>query len=307
MKSRITIIFLLIVAFNFQSCNKAKERISELHGLITFTAGDVKVNDKKGVSGSEIVKGDVISTGSKSIVVIQFSQSAVVTLKSDTVLKIDEAVSIALNGNENDRVGLAVDKGTAFNKVVKKGTEYSVSTSTMVAAVRGTVFQVSEDKGTTRVDLAEGVLGVTQLTGAGKGKEVILQAGEYIISTKDGLSDPAAINDMTKDDMNVYNRIGMVDDTSGDLSLQDKVAEDLDFSSGEAKIKPDAKSEDKSGSRTAPEKKDEGIISLIKMKDGSEYTGTFSQKGEIVEIIMADRRIKVKASEIQEITRYKNK
>ena len=403
MKLKITVLLITIPLALLLNCGKSGEMIStQLTGTVTFLSGDVKVNDKPLHAGSQVVMGDVITSGDKAIAVIQFSQISVITIKSNTVLKINDLANAGANGKVNAAESFTIDKGAAFHKVMTKGTDYSVGTPTMVAAVRGTAFMVQVKDGVTRVDLLEGELLVTQ----NNGESLVLTAGQSIISTKDGLSKPGVISKKESEKLSVYNGIRLVPEVdrvvSGNGNSGGELLQGIEVESGEIKSITDTvpgdtsavnrensevnesgqndlsgrpgekgKTDDgsmsvkggtgekdkgsgdkvavntggkdkkkssgnkvlnktgdgtggnntsgavndktasgvneKTGGNTSADKTEEGILSVIRLKNGKEYTGTFTQSGEFVEIVMSGKRIKVKAAEIKEIERYRSR
>ncbi len=399
MKLKITALLMAMPLALLLNCGRSGEMNgnTQLTGTVTFLSGDVKANDKPLHTGSQVVKGDVITSGEKSIAVIQFSQLSVITIKSGTVLKINDLANAGVNGKVNAAESFTIDKGSVFNKVMTKGTEYSAGTPTMVAAVRGTAFMVQVKDGVTRVDLVEGELLVTQNTG----ETLVLTAGQSIISTKDGLSKPGVISKKESEKLSVYNGIRLVPDVDkvvsgtgdsggeylqgievesgeiksikdtvpGDTSAVNRENSEVNESDGNALyVKPGEKDKDsgstvsgnkvknsrknntgdnvavntggkdkkkasgkvvsdktgdgtggkvtdkktsgvndKTGGNTPADKTEEGILSVIRLKNGKEYVGTFSQSGDFVDIVMSGKLIKVKAAEIKEIERYRTR
>lgn len=307
---RVQIIALLVSALAIQllNCNNETSVSKSIHmnGTISFIAGDVRVNDKKTGVGTQVSENDTIKTGDKSMVVIQFSQTSVITVKSDTVLKIDKLLNAGVNGESNATVGVSLVRGEALNKVLVRGTNYSVGTPTMVAAVRGTTFQVRLRDEVSRVDLLEGELKIRQLSGEGKDMEFVLTAGHYIISTKDKITRPAAISKKDRERLIAFNDTRIVPDI-------DKVSPGTEIKNEEnGKVYPGTENKkdenvkgDDLNSGRIKKKTDDGILSVIRLKDGREYLGTFSQNGDSVEIIMTGGRLKVPATEIKDITRYR--
>ena len=131
------IVILTIIIFSF-SC-KPEQRIS--NGIFTFTVGNVILNGKPAKIGDSVIVNDSIQTGNKSFAVIQFGNSALLKLNEGSSLKVT-----SLESGKKDEIKLFLQYGNAFNRIVKKGSEYTIKTPTMVAAVRGTTFSIIQKK-----------------------------------------------------------------------------------------------------------------------------------------------------------------
>ena len=135
--NKIGIIVFTIIVLSF-SC-KPGQQISS--GIFTFTVGDVTLNGKSAGIGDSVVVNDTIQTGNKSFAVIQFGNISLLKLHDSSSVKV-----ISLQLSEKDEIKLFMEYGNTFNKLVKKGSGYTIKTPTMIAAVRGTSFSVIQKK-----------------------------------------------------------------------------------------------------------------------------------------------------------------
>ncbi len=170
------IICLIIPALIFVSSCSKKER--QIHGEVTFTTGTFKINGIDGNVGSKISKDDVLITGSKSEAVVQISETAVITIRQNTVIKFLDLIS---SRNGTHIISTELDKGDTFHNIMKKGTNYTVKAPTAVASVRGTSFDISADSLKTRIKVKTGTVYVRKNSGsAGESEEIILTAGQSL-------------------------------------------------------------------------------------------------------------------------------
>lgn len=177
----ISVFFMMIL-----SCSK---NTGPIQGEVTFITGNLKINTTDAAVGSKVSKDDVLTTGEKSEAVIQISETATITLRSDTEMKFGDLIC---NSDQSRTVAMELDKGNAYHKIIRKGTDYKVKMPTAVASVRGTSFETSTDNSSARIKVDTGTVYVTKLSGktGAEGKlsdgqkngteEIILTAGESL-------------------------------------------------------------------------------------------------------------------------------
>lgn len=118
-----------------------KSQTSRTKGAIAFVKGDVSVQrgeqQLKATVSQEILSGDTIVTGTKSVVTLVFGEnSTVIEIQSDSRFQVRE---------ESDEKSFFQDKGSSWiltNKLLK-GEKMSLHTPTTTAGVRGTKFYTS--------------------------------------------------------------------------------------------------------------------------------------------------------------------
>ncbi|MFH0977377.1 MAG: FecR domain-containing protein [Spirochaetota bacterium] len=165
MKRFIFISLSLLLIVNF-SCSKEEKSSVAMKGIVNFISGNVKLIDPKGSSrnaaiGDEITQGMKIETiGQKSFADIYIGDYIIKVL-GDTVVDIKKLSEDLKDGNKD--VKFTVEKGRLFSRITEKlakNDKYEVSTPTATAAVRGTEFLVSEDKGKANVACLSGLVSV---------------------------------------------------------------------------------------------------------------------------------------------------
>lgn len=108
---------------------------------LNYSIGDVKVKRgaawMNGAPGMNLARGDMVSTGGKSLAIIAFSRGSMVRMRENT--------SLSITGNDrpdNESISLFLTAGSVFSRVAKRmnAEKYEINTATVVAAVRGTEF-----------------------------------------------------------------------------------------------------------------------------------------------------------------------
>lgn len=112
----------------------AKGRIAFLKGEISVQRGEQKF---KAIVSQEILNGDIILTGPKSVATLVFGEnSTVIEIQSDSKFQVKETL---------DEKNFFQDKGSSWiltNKLLK-GEKMNLHTPTTTAGVRGTKFYTS--------------------------------------------------------------------------------------------------------------------------------------------------------------------
>ncbi|PJZ68338.1 iron dicitrate transport regulator FecR [Leptospira perolatii] len=160
--------------------------VNEGHSLkaaVVFVKGDAKlIRDHESPlhKGDLLNEGDQIVTGDKTSVDIGLTDSSVIRLKENTRLVLK-----GLRETEASQVKLSLLSGKLMNLVEKenKNANFVVDTPTVVAAVRGTAFEVSASDQESTVFVSEGSVEVTTLV---REKSVkVITVGNLIVVTAD--------------------------------------------------------------------------------------------------------------------------
>lgn len=182
---RNSIMLILLFPFLLLSCTKDKAPASLINACIIFSSGDVKIirtgAETGAHPGNSIQEGDRISTGDRSLLVIQISDRDIVRVSSNSILEIR---SIA-NGKD---VKLYLERGEVISKVsrLEKNENYMVQTPTVIAGVRGTEFSVSASAKEERVAVLKGNVAVNLIAEEKKLKtsEALAAGGNTVIIKK---------------------------------------------------------------------------------------------------------------------------
>ena len=304
------------------------------HGIVTFKAGTLKVNNQDAFVGSGVKSGDIVVTESNSLAVIQIAQTAVITLRSDTELKFDNLLN---KKDVSQVVSLSLNQGSTFHKVIREGTDYSVKTATIVASVRGTSFEVSTDGAKSKISLLNGKVKASGTSVANK--EVDLNAGQSLEAGSEGIAQPVVMDKTGIDKLKELDTITAVPDVEKLIPPKDNSAEIKNQSTETQKnevitetVKESLLKNDKSEDKipvpgTTELKKDEfrpnanAVKTLMKKQDrtiedikvvfqrideislfsGRVIKGAVIERGEMYSIITTGGIVKVSEKEIQTV------
>lgn len=161
MKVRIILLMCMVGAVSLCMSSCSKQAASPVNtAMVVFAVGDVQVKTGDVWSAVEqnmkIASGTDLRTGQKSQCNILIGENSYVSLKENTVIRIDSLLKDK-NGMENNTVELKMGKTVINPKKLLKGEEFRVKTPTAIAAVRGTKFVVeSTPDAEMRVSVVEG-------------------------------------------------------------------------------------------------------------------------------------------------------
>jgi hypothetical protein len=154
-------------------------------GFVTFLVGKAAVikngaNSAPLALNDAVAAGDVVTTGEKSVVALQFSSDCVVRLEENASMRITDL-------KERDRT-LHLGNGAVLAKLARtQGNAMTVTTRTSVAAVRGTRFSVTSGERGTTVAVTEGSVAVKAashddrgVSTAPAGEEKLADAGRAV-------------------------------------------------------------------------------------------------------------------------------
>lgn len=153
------IVFLLPLFMFTLSCKN-----DNIDTVITVigSVGDVKIisgtSERTPRWGETLHKGDTIITGTRSMTDLQFSNRGLIRISENSRV----VMATLFHSAEKENAQLTLSKGRIFTTLgkFKKGSSFEVTTSTAVAAVRGTSLRVTADGNTTRVDVLKGKVSV---------------------------------------------------------------------------------------------------------------------------------------------------
>lgn len=281
------VIFAVMIGFNGR---KAAVQ-DDLSGAVVFTVGETFVNGAPAVNGAKTRKGDVLSTGNKSALSVQFKGAALVTLGENAQLSVE---SLASGSDGKLLVSLVQQKGNTFNKIKKGAADYSVRSKTTVAAVRGTAFTVSSTDSGMDVKLLNGAVHMTDTIHAENA--VDLAPGNSISTNDTGF---APVRPLSDDETKGLEKLDALVIPENNTAPSIVIPEDA--------LKVLAKQlENTEPKMTLVEIKDKmGPLSSIRTYKGKVYIGAFVQKGSVMEITTPDGIFKIPSSQIENVTPYK--
>jgi len=126
------------------------------NGIISYLEGDVSINNNSAEIGHMVKSTDTIKTGENSYCEVVFGQS--------NVFKLDENTITQINWTQSDikiQAGAISAVFTKLNKFLNDEKDFTISTPTIVAGVRGTVFYLKvEDQKNTYLCICNGKLNI---------------------------------------------------------------------------------------------------------------------------------------------------
>ncbi len=313
-----SIVSLVVFSLFFAGCPARKADPN--FGILTFIMGDVKINNAVVETGVKVQKNDTLSTSENSLAVLQFSESAVITIKGGATLMLDD---IAIRENESDILRLTQNSGSTYNKIVKKGTDYQIKTPTAVAGIRGTSFEFTISGKVNTLLLLTGKVTITPLKKGemDREKSVLIDDGKKIQISEGPVEKPVNITEDESDELKKFEKVNMVEGLDKILLEGEKnmaaAREKMSLLAVPPDVKADIlkkkekKKEEKKWVEEKPRmsisdlQKKHGSLTVVKTKDGREYIGSFSQNDKIIEIITVTGVVKVISDNIKSITKYK--
>jgi hypothetical protein len=152
-----------------------KKEIHETVITIVGSVGDVKILsgtvERIPRWGDILHKGDTIITGKKSIADLQYSDHGLIRISENS----EVVMAVLFHSAEKDNAQISLSRGKIFSTLgkFKKGSSFEVTTSTAVAAVRGTSLRVIAEGNTTRVDVLKGKVSIRPSGTSPAGNETI--------------------------------------------------------------------------------------------------------------------------------------
>lgn len=180
---RIIPMALLVLVF---ACS---EKYKKDPAAIYMVQGEVKVvrpgqETVAAQAGQKVYAGDLLLTGKDSMAVVLFQESRV-ELNDNTSIEIRDFIKP--NQDQGSNTALFIKKGKMLVKATLRkdeGDKLSVSTSTLVAAVRGTVFSMENREGASRIECMEGEVLVSDPQG--NREPMVLKEGSFLSVDSDG-------------------------------------------------------------------------------------------------------------------------
>jgi hypothetical protein len=186
------LVLMIVVPFLLAGTSCKKNIKAERIGMVNFLAGTVTIidGDKKAPAkvGDKIKMGMIIETGPASFVDIYFQENAVKILEKSRVKVSDLTVDLK---DASEKTGFNVSQGKVFVKVAKKlakNDDFTVSTPTATAGVRGTEFLVSEDKGKGLIVCVDGTVKVESEVSPDKQTVMVPEDKEVVVEKDKALS-----------------------------------------------------------------------------------------------------------------------
>jgi len=295
-----------VVALVAVGCGEKKDQTSLDSAKFTYVKGDVLVSGKPATLGQTVSKDATIEVKNNSMAVLQFSSSASITLKANSVLSI---ANLSKNDCGKPVIELSQSSGASFSKIAKGQSEFSIKTPTAVAGVRGTSFELTVGNGkTTQIKLLEGKVAVIKATEGQTAEAIkeemaqatVVEAGQKIEVDAKAVSKPAEITEGEKTSLQAMNTVEIAP-VSGKVVVPESVEKYATGAATSASLTDAAKPEVKKLT-LADIKAKYGRIAKIQTKNGKEYVGYFNQQGAEMTIQTVDGQVRVPVANVQKVT-----
>ena len=187
-------LILLISFTSYLSATKVAVAIKTTGNVSIHYAGE---NNKQTLKpGSPLSSRDKIVTGKNGFALIMY-------LDDKTTLKILKNSTLEILGDRSDKtINKSIDikyGKVAANVKPQNGKDFTISTPTSVASVKGTEFAVSSDP--SKGDSFTLLEGLIEVTNSITGQSTDVQEGETAVSSPDGSLD---VSQTTEEDLNEF-------------------------------------------------------------------------------------------------------
>jgi hypothetical protein len=277
--------------------NCKEKSAGTIGGVFTFLKGKVTVNGVAAKLGNIVKKGDLIASKKGSAAVVQFSDGALITVKSSSEINISD-MSKSESGHN---VVVTQNRGSTFSKIISsEKVQYSISSPTLTAGIRGTSFELNVDKdGATEVKLLKGKVAVSPSESE---EETLLDKGSKLKVTETyGMSTPQKLNKSDVKKLSALDEIQIVPDIEKKVEEKDLNFENVISAKAENVVKEIT--EERKEYTLEDLKKEYGKISKIITKSGKVYIGNFLQKGsgKTIQVRTVDGQFTVHPNEIKKV------
>ncbi len=278
-----------------------KREAAPPQGIITYSVGTVLIDQVPVGAGDAVTLNKTLVTENKSMCVIQFGDTAVLTVKANTRIKL---AGIDKGANGVLSIGFSQQQGTTFHKVLRKGTPYTVGTPTMVAAVRGTSFLVDVGDKKTKTLVLKGTVSVAR-PGDDKPENAVMTGvgREVEVSEAGKISAPAEIPAAETKVLATLDSIRTVESVESPQTIAR--LKTAPVSETAAVIPEEARREIVPPRPTLEDiRKEHGGVSQVVTVDGREFIGAFRQEGGWMDIITVERTYRLPMKDIKRVGNY---
>ncbi len=287
---------------------ETQKKARKAYGVVTFVKGKVTINDVKARIGSKVTQNDTIVSGANSTAVVQFQKNALMVIKAKTTVNLQ---AIAKKNNKT-ALNVIQQKGSTFHKIIKGKADYSVTTPTAVAGVRGTSFNVYVTKKKSKISLLHGRVEVANKKGQ---KVTLVDKHTTTVTKKQVIKKPKPISKLSQKKMAALDTVkfaeikeekedeaatdeatdettdeATVDNTNIDNSALEKqvkqniIVAPIEVPKSVEKFMTIKEKEESLDSLVAIKKKFKKLY-MIRTHSGPTYVGAIKEKGDKYEII----------------------
>lgn len=276
---RVLFLMCLVVPAFMWSCAPRVQK--EVPGaMVTLVVGDVKVKVAGGAPvpaavGMKLLEGQSIETGDDGFISVQLGNECIVQIRAKSAVSV---TSLFKNGRNE----LYLEKGRLLTRVEKlgKGQQYIVKTPTVIAAVRGTQFSVSQDAMKGAVALEKGVV---EVTGIKTGEKIEVKEGKAV-----DVTDSVRVRAVTKVETREFDLLKAVKivplEKAGEKEKAEALKQSKEAVSSIEKIEKDLRSLEGADMTLEGLKAKYGRIDYVTDYRGMTYAGVILSRGDTYRI-----------------------
>ncbi len=149
----------LVISVNLFATGQKQVSGNSNKGILAYYEGTVFINDIPAALGDEVISSDTLRTGDESYCEVVFGDSNIFSLEENTATRINWE-----NSDIQLKKGAISAVFSKLGKFLNKDKDFTISTPTSVAGIRGTVFFIKvEDEKNTYLCICNGKLNITKM------------------------------------------------------------------------------------------------------------------------------------------------
>jgi len=164
---------------------KSEVKVNDVSGEVLIRHGDDRLGWEMLDENTEIMEGDIIMTKKWGSCIIGLQDMTTFEMKPNSEL------IIITNSEKESKLKLLAGKTWANVKKIIKDGNMEIEMSQAVAGIKGTHFVLTETKDESKIEVTEGVV---EFTSKNNNEKILINKGESVIATKDGLQEKTTFN-----------------------------------------------------------------------------------------------------------------
>jgi len=189
-------------------------KVNDVSGEVLIRHGDDRLGWEMLDENTEIMEGDIIMTKKGGSCILGLQDMTTFEMKPNAEL------IIITNTEKESKLKLLAGKTWAnVKKIIKDGT-MEIEMSQAVAGIKGTHFVLTETGDESKIEVTEGVV---EFTSKNNNEKILINKGESVIATKDGLQEKTTFN---PEELEKEMRVDQTSQSINSEDLKEKVNSD---------------------------------------------------------------------------------